>query len=385
MLNKIKPKVLFIINSIGYGGAERALVNILYLQDLYSTYDVHLVLLDDEPLVREIPVQITVHVLDSKRSLLKTLYNLFLFCRTLKPAICISFLVRANISNILIGKILASYPTIICERMHLDSHLNGQFSGIKRRLAKMLPKLIYKYAAEILGVSTGVTKNLNENFNVPEYKSSTIFNPYNIAQIEELGALPSELDIPVNFIISVGRLTNSKNFECLIDAYLCSDETVPLVILGTGNKENELRSYIERNDIEGRIKLIGYANNPFSIISKAKYFVSASLNEGFPNAMLEAMVLKKAIVMSNCPSGPAEILHDDPDFSSDSLTQAKFGILVPINDTEALTKAINLFQNIAIREKYSNLAKLRSQNFELKNIAQQYWNFISLTLQKFRK
>ncbi|MFT6987576.1 MAG: hypothetical protein ACJAT7_003432, partial [Psychromonas sp.] len=154
MLNKIKPKALFIINSIGYGGAERALVNILYLKDLYSTYDVHLVLLDDEPLVREIPAQITVHVLDSKRSLLKSLYNLFLFCRALKPAICISFLVRANISNILIGKILGYYPTIICERMHLDSHLNGQFSGIRRRLAKMLPKIIYKHATQVLGVST---------------------------------------------------------------------------------------------------------------------------------------------------------------------------------------------------------------------------------------
>lgn len=384
-LKEPKPLVLFIINSIGFGGAERALVNILHFQASYSAYDVHLVLLDDEPIVRTIPANITLHVLNSKRSLLKSVINLFKFSRKLKPSICISFLVRSNISNVLIAKVLGRYPTIICERMHLDSHLSGQYSGIKRTMAKLLPKLIYHRASRVLGVSTGVTDNLIQNFNVPRSKASTIYNPYNVAAIEEQSKELPELTLPENFIISVGRLTGSKNFECLIKAYLNSKEQASLVILGTGEKENELRNFIKQNNAENRIKLVGYVANPFSIINKAKYFISTSQNEGFPNAMLEAMVLRIPIIMSNCPSGPAEILQEDAAFNSEKMFEAKFGILVPMNSEVEFTKAINLYQENSVRQKYSVNAKLRSKNFEMNYIAKQYWDCISETLQQFSK
>ena len=49
-------RVLLVINSIGYGGAERALVNLLSKPSFYSEFDVHVALLDDEPIVRTLPV-----------------------------------------------------------------------------------------------------------------------------------------------------------------------------------------------------------------------------------------------------------------------------------------------------------------------------------------
>jgi len=57
-------RILFVINSIGYGGAERALVNLLSEPAFYSEFDVHVALLDDEPIVRALPDNITLHQLD---------------------------------------------------------------------------------------------------------------------------------------------------------------------------------------------------------------------------------------------------------------------------------------------------------------------------------
>ncbi|HCV04676.1 MAG TPA: glycosyltransferase, partial [Pseudoalteromonas sp.] len=56
-----KRKVFFLINSIGFGGAERALVNLLSIQSYYAELDVSIVLLDDEPLARPLPSNVKVH------------------------------------------------------------------------------------------------------------------------------------------------------------------------------------------------------------------------------------------------------------------------------------------------------------------------------------
>ena len=91
--------ILFVINSIGYGGAERALVNLLrYPPD--SSTKIHLLLLDDEPLARELPEHITVHFRNSKKKLLASIINVLRVQQTVRPDVSVSFLVRANVSNI---------------------------------------------------------------------------------------------------------------------------------------------------------------------------------------------------------------------------------------------------------------------------------------------
>ncbi|RDV28169.1 glycosyltransferase [Alteromonas aestuariivivens] len=375
-----RPRVLFIINSIGYGGAERALVNILSEPHYAERYDIHVVLLDAEPRVRSLPAHVQVHELNSQRRLVRSILNLRHLVMRLQPQICVSFLVRANVCNVLLSKWCGSFPAIICERMHLDSHLDSQFEGTKRKAAKWLPRKLYHHAACVLGVSTGVTWDLVTNFNVPQAKARTIFNPYNFDFIKQQAALPCETNLPDRFIVSVGRLTKSKNFHCLIDAYLASEETAALVILGTGELENELKDYIGQLGVEHRIHMLGYASNPFAVVGRAEYFVSASRNEGFPNAMLEAMVLGRPILMSDCPSGPAEILQEDVSFKATRLTEGRYGLLVPMDDRRELTRGINLLQNLGVRQRYSRLAQQRSLDFELSRVAGQYWDCIQTTL-----
>ena len=86
-------RLLIIINSIGYGGAERALVNILSQENLYQDIEVHVLLLDDEPIVRELPKNVNLIVANSKRSLFLSILNVYRHVKSIKPNLCVSFLV----------------------------------------------------------------------------------------------------------------------------------------------------------------------------------------------------------------------------------------------------------------------------------------------------
>ena len=371
-----KKKVLFVINSIGYGGVERALTTILSVPELSEDFEVHLLLLDDEPIIRKFLPHVTLHVCNSKRKLLPSIVNFNKYVNELAPAVTISLLVRANVCNAIINGFLLRKNSIICERMHLSSHLAGQFPAFQNKVVKQLPKLFYRFATLALGVSTGVTSDLVENYSVKPDRAKTIFNPYNFQHIAEEAKKQPEFDLPEEFIVSVGRLTGSKNFQTLFEAYLASNEKAPLVVLGIGDLEDEFKKFIKDNNAEGRILLMGYSFNPYAIVSRAKYFIATSLNEGFPNAMAEAMVLGKPIIMSNCPSGPGEILNETAELNIEEMLLGKYGVLVPMKNEVETTKAINFMQSDVERERYASLALSRSRDFELIKIASQYWDVI---------
>ena len=55
--------------------------------------------------------------------------------------------------------------------------------------------------------------------------------------------------------------------------------------------------------IKKNVQIIPYQNNPFNLINSSDIFILTSIFEGLPNVLLEAQVLKKFIISSNCPTG----------------------------------------------------------------------------------
>ena len=144
-------------------------------------------------------------------------------------------------------------------------------------------------------------------------------------------------------------------------------------MLGTGELQDELTEHITAKKAHDRVILLGYAKNPYAVVSRSKYYISASTNEGFPNALLEAMVLGKAAIMSDCPSGPAEILAGNYTFTARGVEMSEYGVLVPVNNSAMLTKAINRFQNPEVVEHYTKQSKLRSFDYSIEKISNDYW------------
>lgn len=369
----MRKTIAFVINSIGYGGAERVLHNILAgMGERRERYDVHLILLDDLPEARDMPGHVTKHVLDARGGLVRSVRQLSRCLAGLRPALVVSFLVRANVASAVAAGRLG-FPLILCERMHLSSHLAGRYRGAKLWATRIAPRLAYRRADVVLGVSAGVTGDLVRHFGVDPQRALTINNPYDIEAIRRDGAREPEFALPERFIVAAGRMEKAKNFVQLIEAYLAADLPESLVILGEGAERKALETLVAARGARDRILLPGYARNPFAILARAAYYVSASLNEGFPNAMVEAMALGIPVIASDCHSGPAEILAGVTKLDPPGPVEAEHGIVVPEGSAAALSEAMTRMADPALRARYAARSALRADDFGLAAITEQYW------------
>nr|WP_232793361.1 glycosyltransferase [Caulobacter hibisci] len=346
--------------------------------DRIKHYELHLVLLDDLPEARAFPAYVIKHTLDGRGSALRSVLRLNALLARLKPDLVVSFLVRANLASGLAAW-AQGFPLIICERMHLSSHLEARYKPTPLAVLRLALRAAYRNAKVVLGVSSGVTTDLLANFGVPPCLAKTIFNPYPLERIRQAAAEPPAIALPADFLVAVGRLEPSKNFAQLIDAYAASNPPSDLVILGDGSLRPALHAQIRRLGLEGRIHMPGFLANPFSVVGRANAYISASLNEGFPNAMVEAMVLGLPILASDCPSGPAEILDGAVDPQAEAPALATYGLLSPLNRTAPLAAGIARLTDPILRSSLSELARTRAETFAAPIITEQYWTLFEAT------
>ena len=83
-----------------------------------------------------------------------------------------------------------------------------------------------------------------------------------------------------------------------------------LLIMGYGNNKILIKQFIKKNKLSNNIKVINFKENPYNYLNKADVLVLSSKFEGLPNVILEAQVLKKFVISSDCPTGPREILKN---------------------------------------------------------------------------
>mgnify|MGYP000088382689 CR=1 FL=1 len=108
------------------------------------------------------------------------------------------------------------------------------------------------------------------------------------------------------FIVSAGRLIQEKGFDILIQAFSLlkqSNPTLKLVILGEGNKREELEGLVGELNLEKSVNLLGFVDNVYPYFKKAKICVVASRIEGFPNVLLQMMSQNTKIVSTKCAGG----------------------------------------------------------------------------------
>ena len=367
-----REKLAFVINSMEGGGAERALSQLLFLavaSPLVDTYDVHLILLDKLDIAQEIPEKVIVHTLNGRQQMLRSISELFWKIRELNPKMLVSFLARANCASILIGRTL-KIPVIASERVHTSTHFNGRFSIINKFLIKML----YPRATRIIAVSGGVKKDLVENFSVPENIVDVIYNAYDSAAIIQKSCheTDDDQDMINPYICSVGRLVKNKNFQLLIRAYAKASIPQNLIILGQGPEEENLKSLVSKLGMNDRIKFLGYKDNPYPYVADADFFVSTSNVEGFPNSIAEAMVLGRPVIATNCKSGPSEILEDSVEIETLKMKKAKYGLLVPSENEEELSAAIEYMSDLYNRIPYEEASRLRGGSFIPENFIDKF-------------
>lgn len=365
-----RKRALFVINSLVSGGAERVMCTLLAASEAErAEYEIELVLLDDEPPVYSPPPWVRVHQLDCRSSLPRSIFALReVFART-RPDVILSFLTRANIAAVAGAKSLG-IPCVISERIQNSAHLGA---GLSAQIAKQIIRLAYPRADHIIAVSSGVSKDLETAFGVAKRQITVIDNPVDAEAIENAGRAPSSLAIAGPYIVGVGRLTSVKNFALLIRAFHDSAYRGRLVIIGEGPERPQLEHLIRELGLAERVFLPGHVDNPFPLVRGADIFVSSSNAEGFPNALVEAMALRVPVIATNCPAGPAEILAETEREAVHGLTEGRSGILTPLNDADALTRAIDMLHSTEVRASWAEKAQQRVRDFSVRRAKDRYW------------
>ena len=140
-----------------------------------------------------------------------------------------------------------------------------------------------------------------------------------------------------NSIVSIGRLTRQKNFDFLIRAlrdFLVEDKNLKLFIIGEGEMEKKLTNIISELKLNNQVFLLKYQNNVFKYLKSCKCFILSSLWEDPGYVLIEAAMSNAAVISSNCPNGPNEILKGGNGgylFNSNSLSDFRINFLNFLN------------------------------------------------------
>lgn len=173
----------------------------------------------------------------------------------------------------------------------------------------------------------------------------------------------------INEVVSIGRLTEQKNYPLLIDAFASVVKSIPdahLHIYGEGHQEDFLQSLICQKGLCNNIKLHGRIDNVAEILSEASVFVMSSDVEGMPNALMEAMTVGVPSISTDCPCGGPRFL----------LSEGR-GMLVPVGDVVELSeKILVLLGDKKLCEEYSLKSKTYMKGFQQEIITTKWLDFI---------
>ncbi|MEN9336611.1 MAG: hypothetical protein RLZZ500_1598 [Bacteroidota bacterium] len=374
-----KKRILFIMNNLHCGGAEKALVSLLQSLD-YSQFDVDLMLFRKEGLfLKQVPEEVT--LLPSPKaygyfdsSFLKSIGNAFfrlrwdiiwnriLFSYHYKkeqhPGIreqkvwryisaCLPRL-KGNY-DLAIG-FLENSPNYYCiEKVNASCKVGMIHSDYEALgLDPQLDEKYFKAFHYVATISEHCVTVLKQNFINLSDKFFLLKNITAVQLIQKLAKEPisftkSELDL-----VTIGRLVPLKGFDFVLDAAKRLKETglnFKWYIIGDGPLREELHQQISDNNLSDTVIMTGLLENPYPYLELCDYYVHTSRYEGKSVAIDEAKIMNKPIIVTNFST------------VNDQITHAKTGWIVTM-DGQSIAEAILHFkQNNAIPNQLSQNLK----------------------------
>lgn len=381
-------KILFYTSGVGLGGVEKVILEVLKAIDK-NKFDIKLGLqYENENLFEsEIPREIEYKYMLPQEIIDKSLYyrskkkNIFykiLYSFMLKYEKYIikkNYLEFSKDREIIIDFKSGDFLKLINLNKGIKKicWLHGEITKLNRyeeRKNKLRNQL--KKCNKVICICNEMKENVIKEIPEIEDKLEMIYNPFDIEKIKELSENILELSekekelLKNKYIIMVSRLElKMKDFFTLFKAYqkiLLNNNDLKLYLLGEGPDRKKIEEEIKKMNLESKILLLGMKKNPYPWIKNAKLLIHSSKHEGLPTVLVEALILKKIIISTNCSTGPKEILDN-----------GKYGSLVDIGDYKAMADEMCelLSENSEKRNQYLEKTSEAIQRFDEKIIIKQ--------------
>lgn len=192
-----------------------------------------------------------------------------------------------------------------------------------------LDRMALKHFDAVAAVSDAVAEQLLA-YGVPAEKIRTIANGIDVSAFEQ-SSPHSAISWNANKVIGmVARLDMQKGFEYLLQAVRNLRETneFTVVIVGDGPDRKVIEDLVKQYGLESSVILAGQQSDMPSIYAAIDIFVLPSLNEGLPMTILEAMAASKPVIATRVGAIP-NVIHDGEN-----------GLLVNPQDSKGLQDAL---------------------------------------------
>lgn len=186
--------------------------------------------------------------------------------------------------------------------------------------------------------------------------------------LEELAAVPTAtaeaagLAPGEQLVLFAGRFDHQKNAGGLVRALSLVRTSVPFraILFGDGPLRGDVEQLVRACGLQANVKVAGYTPQLWGLMKRADLFVSASVFEGNPNVVLEAMALGCPLIVSRIST------HEE-------FLDERTAILVPPGDSEALARAIEaVLGDTASARRRAATAAERTVARAMSSVARQY-------------
>lgn len=304
-------KILYVINSLIGGGAEKLLNDIL-------------------PLIKKDGVECVVLVLDLKNAVYYsslTEHGITVFeipevfkRNTLKKIQYIyRFIEKGNYDIVHVNLFPALYYCSLIKRYKLKEKVfiyTEHNTDNRRRhhtLLRPIEKFMYKPYNSIISISEGTQDNLLTWLKVKKNKKYKIINngiDLNIflnSKPCDIKKISDKLNSEDKILCMIGSFTEQKNHELVIKIIKKLPCNYKLILLGEGPLKEKISNMIKKEELQDRVIVLGFRRDVASIIKASDVVVIPSRWEGFGLVAVEALACGKKVVCSNV-AGLSEVV-----------------------------------------------------------------------------
>lgn len=372
----MKRKIVFVIESLHLGGAEKSLVTLLQNLDS-AVYDVELLTIVEGGFFKDkVPAWVRWEVIPSAQITLYQRINYFLqkkLSRNKHHAQLLWPIIAKNYS-----KLTQKYDVAIAYGQGFPTYFVNKKLIADKKYAWL--NTDYTKAGYHIQSDYSTYRNFNKIIAVSDEARESFLETLShfgktlevevIKDISDTIRILEQANSPLKCrfdskkinIVSVGRLAASKGFDLAIEACkLLKDKNILIAwyIVGEGSERNFLQSKIDRLKLSTDMHLLGADTNPYPYMKACDIYVQTSLFEGLGLTVIEASILQKPIVCTNFPTAFG-ILEDNETGLIAEMTPESIAENIErlINDVELKNKLIENLSQQKNKDKEESLSKI---------------------------